>query len=104
MITSQIKAFMDLFHQGKALANAETWKDVQLAGNAITSLLAALIGVTQVFGYDFSFVDRGLLVNIGYGVASLVVVKNMVLNVITDKNRGLKSTPASIAGLQHKPK
>ena len=85
---SEFKAATDVFHEGKELANSVVWKNRQVAGNHVTLLLIAGVGVAKGFGYDIN-IDRDTLEIAGMGIGAVVVVINQVLNVITSTRVGI---------------
>ena len=70
------KTLLTAFQQGKQLANAETWKNRQMAGNAIASVLAAGVLISRWFGVNIDVLPDDLE-SIAAGAA---VVAALLLN------------------------
>lgn len=86
---NELKAFFELFKQGNELANAAAWKNRQIAGNAVVSMLSAAVVISGGFGYSIP-IDDATINAAGAGVAALVTLANAVLTVITSKKVGKK--------------
>ncbi len=83
----EFQAFFEVFKQGKALSNAAVWKNRQVAGNAVTTFLAAAVVIAKGFGFDLP-VDEQTVTAAGMGIAALVTVGNSILTVITSDKVG----------------
>lgn len=66
-----IRDFVDAFQVGKALSNAETWKNAQVLTAKLTILLGALLGIAAALGYDFGLTE--MQVGMVAGAISIVV-------------------------------
>jgi len=84
----EFKALLTAVKKGKELSNAATWKNVQIAGNAIAVLLTSLLALACGWGYCFD-IDQTQLESIGMGVATVYGVANSMITVLTSKKVGL---------------
>ena len=87
MIT-EFKAFFDLFHQGKQLANSATWKNRTIATNTLVTVLGAAAIVAKGFGYDLHLDDQTIQA-LGAGAVAVYGLYNAVITVITSAKVGL---------------
>ena len=78
-----------VFHQGKELANAKTWRDRTNAGNRLTVVLMGLVAIAKMLGYNLD-IDDGTLAAAGMGIAAVVGVVNNVVTTITHTDMGIK--------------
>lgn len=85
----EFQAFFTLFKQGKSLANSATWKNHQIAANALVAVLSAAVVIGKGFGYDFHITEESVS-QIGVGIAAIYGVFNSVLTVITSDKVGVK--------------
>lgn len=60
----------DILRQGKMVSNPEAWKTGQITSSIIAGLLASLVGLGKLFGYDLPVSDDQLL-TIGSGVMAV---------------------------------
>lgn len=86
---NEFKAFFTLFQQGKVISNAATWKNRQIAGNAMVGLLSSALVIAGGFGVAIN-VDADTINAAGAGIAALVTIANAVLTVITSDKVGVK--------------
>ena len=74
----------EVFKQGKSLANAATWKNVQIATNALTVVLGFLLYVLNAF-VDINITNEQIVLLAG-GIAGIA---NVVLTITTSDKVGL---------------
>ena len=89
-----IKSGWSVFQKGKAVANPATWKASALSVQTMLALLTAVVGLLRANGYDLPVSDE-TLTQLATGIVALVFGIRGVLNVITDKDKGVKASPAS---------
>ena len=80
---------VQVFRQGKALANSSIWANSAAATAALTGLLTGVVHVAKGLGYDLSFVTDAQIDAIAGGVAALVCVVSGFLHVATNPDAGL---------------
>ena len=85
----EFQAVFVVFKQGKEVANPVFWKNIQLAGNNLTALLAAIAVIAAGFGYDLHL-SEATLQAAGAGVVAFYTIVNSVLTAITSSKVGLK--------------
>lgn len=88
---NQIRAFLSFFEAGKVVSNPETWKNRQVAVNAVTALASAGFGVARAAGVE---VPSAVEDNVGVivaGIGGFVGVFNSVATVISTDKIGFKS-------------
>ena len=85
----EFQAFFVVFKQGKEVANPAFWKNVQLAGNNLTALLAAIAVIAAGFGYNLHLSEETLQAA-GAGIVALYTIGNSVLTAITSSKVGIK--------------
>lgn len=83
----QLQAFLVLFQHGQELSNAATWKNYQIAANAVIGLLSTGVAIGGGFGVAMP-VDSNTINAVGAGIAAAVTLVNAVLTVITSKKVG----------------
>ncbi len=84
---------VNIFRQGKALANATTWANTAATTAALTGLLTGCVHVATVAGYDLSGITDVQIEKIAAGVASLVCVVSAILHVVSNAHAGLPPKP-----------
>jgi len=89
-----IPAFLELFKEGKELADAATWKSRTIATNVVVAFFGTLIVLAKNAGYDLQL-DQETLANLGAGIVAGVAAVNAVMHTITDKRAGLSSDSGS---------
>ena len=82
------KAALAVFQKGKAVANPEAWRSSAMTVQVLVGLLAAVLGLLRVNGYDLQVSDETLQYLAG-GVAGLWFGGIGVYRVITSPDRGL---------------
>ena len=81
-------AFLTLFRQGKALANAAAWKNRTIAANSLTAVLGAALVIGKGFGYDIHL-DEQTVEALAGGIAAAVAAVNAVMLVVTSDKVGV---------------
>lgn len=76
------------FRKGQEVANPETWKNAQVAVNALSALFAALFAVAHGFGLDVPITQMQVDA-LASGVVAAVSVFNAVATVVSTKKIGL---------------
>jgi hypothetical protein len=74
----------DAFKQGKSLTSSTTWKNVQIATNALACVLGVGVYILQMF-VDIHITNEQILTLSG-GIAAIV---NVVITIITSDKVGL---------------
>jgi hypothetical protein len=74
---------------GHSLSDPATWKNIQLLGNVIFAILAAITTVVRWAWPDFMISDD-LLIKVSTVIAEVVVLINGYLTVATSKKIGVK--------------
>ena len=64
-------ALFDVFKKGKTVANPVAWKAGQITGSVLAGLLASIVALAKVFGYELPITDDQILA-IGSGVVAIV--------------------------------
>ena len=77
-----------VFHAGKELSNAATWKKRTLVVNAIVALLSGTSAVAAAAGYSIE-IDEQTLQVFGEGVFAAFTIANSVIHVVTSSKVGL---------------
>lgn len=77
------KAMFDVFRAGQSVSNPAAWKNAQLVGTLLTTLVA----MAAAFGFDLGLSDE----EIAGGAIFIAAVVNGVLIVVTSKKVGLPS-------------
>ena len=85
-----IPQFLDLFKEGKELADAKTWKERTVATNAVAAALGTAVLLAKAFGYNLA-IDQDTLASLGAGVVALVSVANAVMHTISSSKIGLSA-------------
>jgi len=67
----KILAFLDLFRKGSAVADPDLWKNRAGAVTAVAGLIAALVQIARMYGYDLPLDADGILALAG-GVVTVV--------------------------------
>ena len=84
-------SFFEAFQKGKELSNAATWKNVQVATNALTVVITFSVGVAKfMFGVDYH-ITPDQISSLALGLATVVgtvCAINGVLTVVTSKKVG----------------
>lgn len=83
-----------VFHQGKELANAATWKNRTVAANTVFAVLSSAFGIAVAVGYKIN-VDPATLQALAGGIAAAVAVVNSLMHVVTNSEVGLQAKPDS---------
>jgi hypothetical protein len=89
-----IPAFLELFKEGKEIANAATWKNRTVATNALVAFFGTAVVIGNNFGFDLQL-DPATLQQLGAGIVAAVAVVNAVMHVITSKKVGLSADSQS---------
>lgn len=90
----KIKAFLELFRKGKAVADPAVWKDRAKLANALTLAISAAIGAAYALGYDLPVGGESIELIAG-GVAALWVGGYSVYRTITNADKGLPAKPGA---------
>lgn len=89
MDTNTTNAALTIFHEGKELENAATWKNTQLLGNHLATLIGAILVIAKAFGYQIPITDDQLPL-IGGALAFFFGFANAILTVVTSSKIGFK--------------
>jgi uncharacterized membrane protein len=83
-MVKKLKAFWDLFHAGKQVADPKKWKNRTITVNAIVAVLVALGGIAYAFGYT-------LPEDTDYEViaAAIIAVFNIIMHLTTSEKVGI---------------
>jgi hypothetical protein len=87
-MASKIGAFLELFKQGKEVANPAAWKNGTVGVNAVAGTLGAIAAIAAAFGYDFGLSEE-VLQQIAGAVVAVAGSVNAVMHVVTSKKVGL---------------
>lgn len=95
MINAQTTtAALTVFHEGQELENAAVWKNRQLLGNHLTTLLAAIIVIAEAAGYNVPLTPEQITIADG-AIAALVGIVNSLLTIATSSRIGIKPRGAA---------
>ena len=83
-----VNDFFKALRAGKELANAETWKDAQQLGNALTMFLVAIVALAQLFGIAIPLTEAQIR-DLASGVFPVLVVFNWIAAAVSSKRVGL---------------
>jgi hypothetical protein len=86
----KLSAFLDLFRKGKEVANPAAWKNGTITVNAVAAVLASVVGVAKVFGYDLP-VSQEILDQAAVGIVAFAGAGNAVMHVITSSKVGVST-------------
>ena len=81
-------AALAVFRKGQAVANPAAWKSTATATQTLVALLAALVGMLRVNGYELPVTDE-TLTQLAGGIAGLWLGGVGVYRVVTSPDRGL---------------
>lgn len=68
---NKLAAFFDLFRRGSAVSDPDLWKNRAGAVTAVAGLIAALVQIARLYGYDLPLDADGILALAG-GIVTLV--------------------------------
>lgn len=91
-----IAELFQAFQRGKEVANPATWKNAQIAVNALSAFFAAVLAVAKGLGFDLGITEMQIDA-LAAGIVALVGVFNAVATVVSSRKVGLPS-PAGISG------
>lgn len=91
---------INVFRQGKALANKATWANTTALTGVLTGFLGAAFALAKAFGYDLGVTDDTIN-NLAAGAGALVLVVSNVLHVTANPHAGLP--PDGAAGSPDRP-
>lgn len=77
---------------GKEIKNPATWKNAQTTANALASLLATVVTLAKLFGYNIPVTDEQVIVISG-AIAALLGVVNGIVTTISSSKVGFKEVP-----------
>lgn len=84
-----IKDIMKALEVGEELKNPEQWKNKQDTATKVSAVIAAIITVAKLAGYDLPVDDEQLVVIVGV-VASILGLANSYMIKATSKKVGTK--------------
>lgn len=93
----QFAAFIEAFKDGKALANAKTWKNTQLVTGLLTGLMGAIVVIAKGFGYDIQ-VSEETISTLAAGIAAAYGVYSAIATVVSSDKVGLPSKSEAVDG------
>ena len=89
---NKLMGFYNLFRKGSVIANPTAWKNGQITGSILAGILATVVALAKVYGYELPLSDDQLL-SIGSGIVAIVgLFINPALTTATSSKVGL---PAS---------
>lgn len=88
---SKLLAFYRVFQAGQSVADPVLWKSRQITGSAIAMLLASLVALAKVFGYEIPISDEALL-QIGGAIIAVLGLFNSGITVASTDKIGLPIT------------
>jgi hypothetical protein len=95
-----LRDFITVLREGEELANAETWKNRQIAVGALTALLGSVASIAHSLGYGPQ-VDSDTLGAIAAGVVGCVGLFNVWTTAATSKRVGiLPARPPIVVGTE----
>src|SRR5258708_5234381 len=83
----KIGAFWNLLRAGQSVADPAKWKSRTNAVNGMIALVAAIVGLGKVFGFDYNL-SADDLAAVGAGIVGVVSVANSVMCVVTSDKVG----------------
>lgn len=89
---AKIKAGLELFQKGKAVANPEAWKNRTITANMLAAFMMAVVALAAAFGYDVK-VGMEDAEAIAAAVIAVFGAVNSVMHIITSNRVGY--TPIS---------
>lgn len=85
MSIKKISAALDVFKQGKAVANPEAWKKGQITVNMLSGFLMAVVALANTFGVSLPITPE-IVDQIAYATLGTLAIINPVATVVsTDK-------------------
>lgn len=99
---TMISELVTVLEKGNELANAETWKNRQMAVGALAALLGAVLAILHALGFG-PVVDADTTAAIAGGIVALYGLLNAWLTAATSARVGLppKRDTAAAAGQEH---
>jgi hypothetical protein len=102
----KLLALFDVFKKGKMVANPVAWKAGQITGSIVAGLLASIVALAKVFGYELPITDDQILA-IGSAIVAIVglFISPAITVASTDKigvqseHRGSRDAQKIISGL-----
>jgi NO-binding membrane sensor protein with MHYT domain len=76
----KLLALFDVFKKGKMVADPVAWKTGQITGSIVAGLLASIVALAKVFGYELPITDDQI---IAIGTAIVAIVGLFVSPAIT---------------------
>ena len=89
--------FIDLFRQGKAVADPAKWKAVGVTTDAVAAFLTTALAIASAFGYRVD-VAGDLVQAVAAGLAALLFVFSGGLHIATSEKVGVLPAKADGAG------
>lgn len=86
---NKLGAFLNLFRKGVVISDAALWKQRQVTATVLGSLIMAVVGVLNAYGYDLP-IDNETALAIAGGVLGIV---NTVLTLTTSDKVGYGRKP-----------
>lgn len=86
---NKLFALIAVFRKGSAVANPAAWKAGQVTGSIVAGLVASLVALAKVFGYELPLSDDQILA-IGSSIVAIVgLFISPALTVATTEKIGL---------------
>jgi hypothetical protein len=87
----KLLALFDVFKKGKMVANPVAWKTGQITGSIVAGLLASIVALAKVFGYELPITDDQILA-IGSAIVAIVgLFISPAITVASTNKIGLQS-------------
>lgn len=93
-VAGAVAPVVKVMQKGQMVAQPGAWKNRTIVTNFVTALLAGLIAVAAVFGYDIQ-VDEQTLQAVGGGIAALISLVNVVMQCVTSDKVGFGPAPVA---------
>lgn len=98
---TKLLAFFSVLRKGQAVANPAAWKAGQITGSVLAGLLAALIALAKVYGYDLPLTDAEIL-SIGSALVAIVgLFISPALTIATTDKLGLPAVNDAASKAKH---
>ncbi len=90
---NKLGAFLNLFRKGAVISEAALWKQRQVTATVLGSLIMAVVGVLNAYGYNLP-IDNETALAIAGGVLGVV---NTILTLTTSDKIGYGTAPTETA-------
>jgi len=86
---TKLKKALEVLRHGERVADPATWKNRQIAVNAITALLISVAGAANAFGLDLGVTDAQIESAVIGGAAVFGLIFNVWATLATSRKVGI---------------